>query len=84
VRLINGFIARTRWDESAEGEDQKALTGLVTAGGENEVRDLLVKYLSLVRPMESFNAELIGCEKYENYGKLLFTDYERPWDGETL
>ena len=42
-----------------------------------EVGNLLVKYLSLVRPMEAFIAERIECERYENYGKLLFTDYER-------
>jgi hypothetical protein len=49
-----------------------------------EVGDLLIKYLSLVRPMEVFIAERIECERYENYEKLLFTDYERAWDGERL
>src|SRR5262245_12632580 len=49
-----------------------------------EVGDVLVKYLSLVRPMEAFIAEQIGCEGFENYGKVLFTDYERAWDGEKL
>jgi len=49
-----------------------------------EVGDLLVKYLSLVRPMEAFIAEQIGCEKYENYGKVLFTDHERAWSGKKL
>jgi len=49
-----------------------------------EVGDLLVKYLSLVRPLEAFIAEQIECEGYENYEKLLFTDYERAWDGKRL
>jgi hypothetical protein len=46
-----------------------------------EVGDLLVKYLSLVRPMEAFIAEQIECDGFENYEKMLFTDYNRTWDG---
>jgi len=49
-----------------------------------EVGDLLVKYLALVRPMEAFIAEQIECDGFENYEKMLFTDYERVWDGKRL
>jgi len=49
-----------------------------------EVGDLLVKYLTLVRPMEAFIAEQIECDGFENYEKMLFTDYERVWDGKRL
>jgi len=49
-----------------------------------EVGDLLVKYLSLVRPLEAFIAEQMECEGFGNYEKLLFTDYERDWDGQQL
>jgi len=46
-----------------------------------EVGDLLVKYLALVRPVEAFIAEQIECNNFENYEKMLFTDYECAWDG---
>jgi Orsellinic acid/F9775 biosynthesis cluster protein D len=36
VRLINGFIVRTRWDESIEGEDKKGLISLAAAAGEQD------------------------------------------------
>jgi hypothetical protein len=36
VRLINGFIVRTRWDESIEGEDKKGLIRLAAAAGERD------------------------------------------------
>jgi RecQ family ATP-dependent DNA helicase len=49
-----------------------------------EVGDLLVKYLTLVRPAEAFIAEQIECDGFENYEKMLFTDYERAWDGKRL
>src|SRR5579871_3317340 len=49
-----------------------------------EVGDLLVKYHSVVRPMEAFIARQIGCERYENYEKMPFTDHERAWDGDRL
>jgi superfamily II DNA helicase RecQ len=49
-----------------------------------EIGDLLVKYLTLVRPAESFIAEQIECDGFENYEKMLFTDYERAWDGKRL
>ena len=49
-----------------------------------EVGVLLVKYLTLVRPAEAFIAEQIECEGFENYEKMLFTDYERVWDGKRL
>ena len=49
-----------------------------------EVGDLLVKYLALVRPMEAFIAEQIECDGFENYEKMLFTDYEHVWDGKRL
>jgi len=49
-----------------------------------EVGNLLVKYLSLVRPLEAFIAEQMECEGFDNYEKLLFTDYERAWDGQRL
>ena len=49
-----------------------------------EVGNLMIKYLSLVRPLEGFIAEQMECERFENYEKLLFTDYERDWDGKRL
>lgn len=49
-----------------------------------EVGDLLVKYLTLVRPMEAFIAEQIECDGFENYEKMLFTDYGRIWDRRRL
>jgi len=49
-----------------------------------EIGDLLVKYLALVRPAEAFIAEQIECDGFENYEKMLFTDYERAWDGNRL
>ena len=49
-----------------------------------EIGDLLVKYLALVRPMEAFIAEQIECDGFENYEKMLFTDYEHVWDGQRL
>jgi hypothetical protein len=49
-----------------------------------EVGDLLVKYLSLVWPLEAFIAEQMECKGFENFEKLLFTDYERAWDGQRL
>ena len=45
-----------------------------------EVGDLLIKYLSLVRPMEAYMVEQIECEDFENYEKMLFTDDEHVWD----
>ena len=36
VRLINGFIVWTRWDESIEGEDKKGLISLAAAAGERD------------------------------------------------
>jgi superfamily II DNA helicase RecQ len=50
----------------------------------DEVGVLLVKYLALVRPMEAFIAEQIECDGFENYEKMLFTDYNRIWDGRRL
>src|SRR5579871_609795 len=64
---------------SASGKDK-----LVARFLPEEVGDVLVKYLALVRPMEAFIAKQIGCERFENYGKVLFTDHERAWDGEKL
>jgi hypothetical protein len=49
-----------------------------------EVGDLLIKYLILVRPVERFIAEQIECDGFENYEKMLFMDYEHPWDGKRL
>lgn len=49
-----------------------------------EVGDLLVKYLSLIRPTEAFLAERIGCKAYENYEVVLFTDDEKIWSGQWL
>ena len=49
-----------------------------------DIGDLLVKYLTLVRPAEGFIAEQIECDGFENYEKMLFTDYERAWDGKRL
>ncbi len=46
-----------------------------------EMSDLLVRYLSLMRPVEAFIVEQIECDRFENYEKLLFTDHERAWDG---
>ena len=46
-----------------------------------EVGDLLVKYLTLMRPAEAFIAEQIECDGFKNYEKMLFTDYEHAWDG---
>ena len=49
-----------------------------------EIGDLLVKYLALVRSAEAFIAEQIECDDFENYEKMLFTDYEHAWDGNRL
>ncbi|TMC19467.1 MAG: hypothetical protein E6J34_15325, partial [Chloroflexi bacterium] len=49
-----------------------------------EVGDLMIKYLSLVRPLKGFIAEQMECERFENYEKLLFTDYERDWNEKRL
>src|SRR5436305_4326966 len=35
-----------------------------------EVGDLMIKYLSLVRPLKGFIAEQMECERFENYEKL--------------
>ena len=43
----------------------------------SEVGDLLIKYLTLVRPAEAFIAKQIECDDFENYEKMLFTNYER-------
>lgn len=50
----------------------------------DELRDLLVKYLALVRPAESFIIEQVECDGFENYEKMLFTDYNRVWDGKRI
>lgn len=49
-----------------------------------EVGDLLVKYLSIVRPMEAFIAEQIEGEAFDKYQKMLYTDHERAWSGRQL
>ena len=49
-----------------------------------EVGDLLVKYLSLVRPMEAFIAEQIESEGFDKYEKMLFADHEKSWNGGRL
>jgi len=46
-----------------------------------EVEDLLVKYLTLVRLAEAFIVKQIECDSFENYENMLFMDYERIWDG---
>ena len=53
---------------------------------QEEVGNLLIKYLMLVRPVnsEAFIAEQIECDGFENHEKMLFTDYERVWDGKRL
>ena len=48
------------------------------------VGDLLVKYLSIVRPMEAFIAEQIESEAFDKYEKMLYTDHERAWSGRQL
>src|SRR5436305_782644 len=37
-----------------------------------------------MRPLEGFIAEQMECERFENYEKLLFTDYERDWNEKRL
>src|SRR6266496_568736 len=49
-----------------------------------EIEDLLVKYLTLVRLAEAFIAEQIEYDDFENYEKMLFTEYERAWDEKRL
>ena len=36
VRLVNGFVARTRWDIMIEGLDKKMLRGLAALAKEND------------------------------------------------
>ena len=74
--MLAGGYSKTR---STTGKDK-----LIARFLPEEVSDLLIKYLSLVRPMEAFIAEEIDCEAFENYEKMLFTDEERAWDGERL
>lgn len=64
---------------SMQGKD-KSIARFLPA----EVGDLLIKYLTLVRPAEAFIVEQIECDGFENYEKMLFTDYERVWDGKRL
>ena len=45
-----------------------------------EIRDLLIKYLSLIHSMEIFILKQIENETFDNYEKILFTDEERAWD----
>lgn len=67
--MLAGGYSKTR---STTGKDK-----LIARFLPEEVSDLLIKYLSLVRPMEAFIAEEIDCEAFENYEKMLFTDEER-------
>ena len=45
---------------------------------------MLVKYLTLMRSIEAFIVEQIEYDDFENYEKMLFTDYEHVWDGKRL
>ena len=42
-----------------------------------KMKDLLIKYLSLMQLLKEFIAEQMKCKRFENYKKLLFIDYER-------
>lgn len=74
--MLAGGYSKMR---SATGKDK-----LIARFLPEEVGDLLIKYLSLVRPMEALISEEIECEGFDNYEKLLFADEERAWGGERL
>ena len=52
---------------------------LITWYLSEKIEDLLVKYLSLIRSMETFISKQIECETFDKYEKILFVNDEKVW-----